>query len=163
MKNPIALMGKNKLAIKQAEKASLDRMWWTAESGTVPDMRSLVKDQGMDADTSNSDQKTPLHIAAAAGKLDMVKYLVEEARVNVNPETHDYDTPYALALASGNQEVANYLKDVVGVIPFIKSKIVETLTAKRMAGTHLTGHGRPPGHRSVPEDGPHDGMSQGPS
>jgi len=134
VKNPIALMGRNKLAIKQAEKASLDRMWWTAESGTVPDMRSLVKDQGMDADTSNSDQKTPLHIAAAAGKLDMVKYLVEEARVNVNPETHDYDTPYALALASGNQEVANYLKDVVGVIPFIKSKIVETLTAKRMAG-----------------------------
>merc|ERR1712091_405689 len=56
VKNPIALMGRNKLAIKQAEKASLDRMWWTAESGTVADMRSLVKDQGMDADTSNAEQ-----------------------------------------------------------------------------------------------------------
>lgn len=134
VKNPIALMGRNKLAIKQAEKASLDRMWWTAESGTVADMRSLVKDQGMDADTSNAEQKTPLHISAAAGKLDMVKYLVEEARVNVNPETNDYDTPYALALASGNQEVGNYLKDVVGVIPFIKSRIVSTLDAKRKAG-----------------------------
>ena len=133
-KNPLASSDKHIIAMKQAETASHERLRWVAVHGTIKEMKFLVEQQRLDPDAHDEQQRTSLHLAAAAGRLDMVKYLCEEAMANVNCETVNYDSPYALALGSGKQDVANYLKNVIGVIPFIKAKVIKELDRRRMAG-----------------------------
>jgi ankyrin repeat protein len=52
---------------------------------------------------------TPLHQAAASGRLDLVQ-LVLTYRPFVDPENHDGATPIACAQAGGHQEIVELLR-----------------------------------------------------
>ena len=63
-------------------------------------MKVLI-DHGADIDNKNEDEKTPFHMAAAAGHTDVVKYLLEVDKTAVNDKDEDDNT--ALHLAATNK------------------------------------------------------------
>ena len=75
-----------------------------------------------------------MHHAAQEGHLEVVKYLIEEAKASAQCETIHFDTPYALALSRGWKEVSDYLKDIAGVLPFVKSKVMKEVEQRRTTG-----------------------------
>jgi glutaminase len=48
--------------------------------------------QGLDINTGDYDKRTPLHLASAAGHIDIVRYLVEQG-AEVNPRDRWGATP----------------------------------------------------------------------
>ena len=61
------------------------------------------------------DRRTPLHLSASNGHLDVVEYILELLGFeHVNPVDRWAGTPYDDALRENNQEVANYLRSVGG-------------------------------------------------
>lgn len=52
---------------------------------------------------------TPLHRAAASGKLQVVRIMVDEASVNLNIEDHYKMTPIAVAAEANNETVVLFL------------------------------------------------------
>ena len=67
---------------------------------------------GIDFNTSDYDNRTPLHLAVAAGHLYVVKFLVEKAKVDVNPIDRMRATPMdeAMLAADSNEEMIKYLR-----------------------------------------------------
>jgi Amt family ammonium transporter len=51
----------------------------TAASGNVAKLKSLVEKQGLDVNLSDYDQRTPLHVAAAAGRAAATAYLLTQS------------------------------------------------------------------------------------
>eukprot|EP00218_Dolichomastix_sp_CCMP3274_P010413 CAMPEP_0170140244 /NCGR_PEP_ID=MMETSP0033_2-20121228/6229_1 /TAXON_ID=195969 /ORGANISM="Dolichomastix tenuilepis, Strain CCMP3274" /LENGTH=2010 /DNA_ID=CAMNT_0010376445 /DNA_START=16 /DNA_END=6048 /DNA_ORIENTATION=- len=109
------------------------QMRWAAERGNLEMVRKVISKDGVFIDAMGENQYTALHIAAAAGHLEVVRLLSNE-RADVNCETDAYETPYQLALLHGQNHVASYLKDVVGVVPFVKAHIFESVQTKRRSG-----------------------------
>eukprot|EP00217_Crustomastix_stigmatica_P003260 CAMPEP_0183823224 /NCGR_PEP_ID=MMETSP0803_2-20130417/66033_1 /TAXON_ID=195967 /ORGANISM="Crustomastix stigmata, Strain CCMP3273" /LENGTH=2136 /DNA_ID=CAMNT_0026068117 /DNA_START=39 /DNA_END=6446 /DNA_ORIENTATION=+ len=109
-----------------------ERLRLAAKQGDLKNVRQLVE-RNTDVDAYDERQWTPLHFASEAGHLQVVKFL-SKALANVSCETHDYETPYQLALLNGHHHVANYLKDVVGVVPFVKQHVFDSVRERRLAG-----------------------------
>ena len=67
---------------------------------------------GIDFNTSDYDNRTPLHLAVAAGHLYVVKFLVEKAKVDVNPIDRMRATPMdeAMLAADSSEEMIKYLR-----------------------------------------------------
>ncbi|CAF4025415.1 unnamed protein product, partial [Adineta steineri] len=57
----------------------------------------------------DSDGKTPLHLACAEGKLEMVQRLIEGFDVSINTRAKKRDTPFFSACEGGHLDVVNYL------------------------------------------------------
>jgi hypothetical protein len=55
-----------------------------AAKGDVATMRGFVK-QGVDPNTGDYDKRTPLHLAASEGLLEVVKFLLDEGGAQVSP------------------------------------------------------------------------------
>ena len=109
----------------------------SSRQGTLKSMQRLVETDGkLDVNAQDECGRTALHLAAEAGKLDIVEWLVEgktrlghstpfaggpvRELVMVNAETHNYETPYQLALLKGHMKVVEYLRETAGAMPFVK-------------------------------------------
>ena len=74
----------------------------------MDELRKLV-DDGADVNISNYDVRTPIHIAASEGQLEVVRYLIEELQCQISPQDRWGNTPLDDARRSGHEETAAYL------------------------------------------------------
>ena len=79
-----------------------------AHAGDMDELRKLV-DDGADVNISNYDVRTPIHIAASEGQLEVVRYLIEELQCQISPQDRWGNTPLDDARRSGHEETAAYL------------------------------------------------------
>lgn len=85
---------------KNAYKKEIDTVISACTAASEDDieaMRSLRK-AGVDLNIGDYDNRTPIHVAVATGRIKAVKYLIEEAGVNVSPIDRWYSTPMNDAL-----------------------------------------------------------------
>ena len=52
-----------------------------------------MKSIGVDLNIGDYDNRTPIHVAVATGRLNTVRYLIEEAKVVVSPVDRWFSTP----------------------------------------------------------------------
>ncbi|CAK9021826.1 Glutamate dehydrogenase 2 (NAD-specific glutamate dehydrogenase) (NAD-GDH), partial [Durusdinium trenchii] len=80
-----------------------------AARGDISAFRSLIH-QGADVNSATPyDLRTPLHLAAAAGKLDMVKFLVEDCGAALRQDRFGL-LPIHDAVENGHSELRRYLQ-----------------------------------------------------
>jgi glutamate dehydrogenase len=65
---------------------------------------------GVDINKGDYDRRTPLHLAASEGHIDVVKFLVEEHNANVNVVDRFGNTPLQDAIRGGQDEIVKYLE-----------------------------------------------------
>ncbi|CAF3821991.1 unnamed protein product, partial [Adineta steineri] len=63
----------------------------------------------------DSDGKTPLHLACAEGKLEMVQQLIGTFGVSINTRAEKSDTPFFSACEQGHLDVVNFLLKQPGI------------------------------------------------
>lgn len=77
--------------------------------GDVNELALLIA-AGTDADQSNYDQRTALHLAASNGLLEVATYLVEEAGANHSPVDRWGGTPLDDAIRYDRKDVQRFLE-----------------------------------------------------
>jgi len=105
-KDPRKIKNKNEITTEQVIKFS-----------SVGDLSALKRISIHESDfrKGDYDNRTPLHLAASNGHLNVVKYLIEECDIlNVNPIDRWNGTPYSDAIREEHGGVAEYLKSVGG-------------------------------------------------
>jgi len=115
-KDPRNIKNKNEITTEQVIKFS-----------SVGDLSALKRISIHECDfrKGDYDNRTPLHLAASNGHLNVVKYLIEECDIlNINPVDRWNGTPYSDAIREKFDEVAEYLKSMGGSnAKLIKSSI----------------------------------------
>jgi len=69
-----------------------------------------IRDEGVDMSAGDYDKRTPLHLAASEGLIDVVKYLIEECNVDPSPVDRWGGTPLDDAVRGGNGVVEQFLR-----------------------------------------------------
>ncbi|MGI9419158.1 MAG: glutaminase A [Geminicoccaceae bacterium] len=92
----------------QAESLKTAELIWAASVGDLVAIYRLVA-QGVPLDIADYDQRTPLHLAAAEGHLDVVRYFIAQ-KANLNPQDRWGNTPLEEATRHGQGDVADLLK-----------------------------------------------------
>jgi hypothetical protein len=78
--------------------------------GDATGVEMLLKKQQDDVERTNSRGHTPLHLAAAAGRADVIKVLLTTGKGIVDaPTDQDGDTPLLLAVGRGHAEAVREL------------------------------------------------------
>jgi ankyrin repeat protein len=80
---------------KNAYKTEIDTVisaCTAASEDDIEGMRSLRK-AGVNLNIGDYDNRTPIHVAVATGRIKAVKYLIEEAGVIVSPVDRWHSTP----------------------------------------------------------------------
>jgi ankyrin repeat protein len=80
---------------KKAYKKEIDTIISACTAASEDDIVGLrsLKSIGVDLNIGDYDNRTPIHVAVATGRLKAVKYLIEEAGVVVNPVDRWFSTP----------------------------------------------------------------------
>lgn len=84
-----------------------------ASSGRL-DLLKQYDSNKVDFNTGDYDQRTPLHLAASEGHLEVVKWLVEEKKVDINIKDRWRGTPLSDAIRHKHDDVAKYLQEKGG-------------------------------------------------
>ncbi|RPA92305.1 ankyrin, partial [Choiromyces venosus 120613-1] len=69
----------------------------------------VLLDCGIDPETRDSEQQTPLSVASRHNRLDAVKLLIEDERVDVNSIDRNGRTALSFACGYGHVEVVRLL------------------------------------------------------
>jgi ankyrin repeat protein len=77
-------------------------------------IRCLVEEYGANVNQANSNETTPLHIAAYRSHLDSVRCLVREFNANVDQPDRDTATPFQIAAENGNIEILRFMFKYLG-------------------------------------------------
>jgi len=97
-----------------AENATL--LCNAAARGDVAALRQLMRRRGADANASDYDRRTALHIAAAEGQLKALEYLVDECGAEPSPLDRWGRTPLDDAVAGKHPRAERYLRDRGSVV-----------------------------------------------
>jgi Amt family ammonium transporter len=77
--------------------------------GDLVKAKSLIND-GADPQGVDYDGRSPAHLAAAEGHLDIIKYLIEYHQINVNTEDRFGNTLLAEAIQHSQRHICEYLQ-----------------------------------------------------
>ncbi|KAG0634860.1 ankyrin repeat-containing domain protein [Tuber brumale] len=77
----------------------------------------LLLDCGIDPETRDEEQQTPLSVACRHNRLDAVKLLLDDTRVDYNSLDRTGRTALSHAAGSGHKEIVRILLDVTGLEP----------------------------------------------
>lgn len=81
-----------------------------ASKGQIDVMRQLIEGEGVSANSTDENRRTPLHVAASSGNCEAVQYLVSHgAQVNIADKLGS--TPVQDALRTNNNEIVQILKE----------------------------------------------------
>eukprot|EP00164_Ancoracysta_twista_P003815 GFYU01005112.1.p1 GENE.GFYU01005112.1~~GFYU01005112.1.p1 ORF type:complete len:584 (-),score=219.80 GFYU01005112.1:42-1562(-) len=80
-----------------------------AATGNAPDMKRNCEN-GLDPTEGDYDMRTPLHLAASNGHIEVVKQLVETYAVPINPIDRWKGTPLQDAIRHRHMDIAQYLR-----------------------------------------------------
>ncbi|KAM9409520.1 glutaminase 2b [Pholidichthys leucotaenia] len=89
---------------------SIFSLMFAAYSGDVSALRRFAL-SSMDMELKDYDSRTPLHIAAAEGHMDVIKFLTETCKVNPFVEDRWGNLPIDDALQFGHDEVVKVLRE----------------------------------------------------
>jgi ankyrin repeat protein len=73
------------------------------------DTVKLLVEHGADVDVRDLQENTPLHLAAGAGKTDVVKFLVERWPEGMRETNEFQETPLHLVVMEGKNDVVKFL------------------------------------------------------
>lgn len=108
-KNEISLSPKN---LTEDKEVLIQKLISFASRGQLDDIKSL--DGKIDFNTTDYDKRTPLHLCASEGHIEIVKYLVNEKNVNIKVKDRWGNTPLTEAQ---NGETENHTK----IVEFLKT------------------------------------------
>jgi glutaminase len=92
----------------QAEAVQRNRSIWAASSADLWTLRQL-SEEGLDLNLGDYDHRTPLHIAAAEGHVEVVDFLLKHG-VEVNPKDRWGETPLSDAHRGNYSEIIALLE-----------------------------------------------------
>ena len=95
-------------AVLQADPVATVEMIWAASVGDLRAIRRLVA-RGIPLDVADYDLRTPLHLAAAEGHLEVMKYLLALG-VSPNPKDRWGNTPLDDSLRHGQDKAVPILQ-----------------------------------------------------
>lgn len=81
-----------------------------AAHGDIAGLRESTKSMGLAPDLADYDGRTPLHLAASNGLLDVLRFLLEDAKAAHSPIDRWGSTPLDDALRARQSEAAAYLQ-----------------------------------------------------
>jgi glutaminase len=95
------------------QKAKVGELIWAASKGDHGATHRLIV-RGFDQDAGDYDSRTPLHLAAAEGRIQVVEYLLENG-AEVNPKDRWNETPLGDAHRHRHKQVVDFLQKHGGV------------------------------------------------
>lgn len=90
------------------EPGTGSNLHWCATNGLSQTAKKIMAGGSVDIDTLDSNSRTPLHVAAESGQVEIAKLLIK-ARAKTDQVDVDGATPLLLACANGHVDVANQL------------------------------------------------------
>jgi len=105
----IAFLSKNGGKKGTRQDATIADLVDAASKGDKELMREFVR-QGVQVNAGDYDKRTPLHLAASEGRVEMIRLLVEEGKADLNPVDRWGGTPLDDAVRSRHTDVVAYLK-----------------------------------------------------
>ena len=93
----------------QARARRVEEQIWAAGKGDLHTIQRLSM-QEYDSDTPDYDGRTPLHMAASEGQIEIIRELIK-LKVDINPVDRWKGTPLDNALAQGHEEAAALLRE----------------------------------------------------
>jgi len=97
------------IRMNAADDDPAGRLCAAAAKGDINQLRDLIEESGLDANTGDYDRRTALHLAASEGLLEVVTYLVAEANTDPSPVDRWGGTPLDDAMRSHHQDVIVFL------------------------------------------------------
>ncbi|KAK9815543.1 hypothetical protein WJX72_005453 [[Myrmecia] bisecta] len=113
------------------QRAAVSELLYTITSsdGTLADCKEIVKSGQLNvADRcccNEYDRRTPLHLAAAEGRLDVVQWIVIECHANPNPVDRFRRTPLEEAVRGRHEQVAMLLMQHGGKVHNRMGRLVD--------------------------------------
>ncbi len=114
----LAVAATASLAVYAYQKRHSIFAWWygyemdallkAAENGSLQEVKKLVG-QWADVNVKNELGQTALHLAVAAGKLDIIQYLIEKCGANINEVDNAGNTPLHVAAMHRRHQIVEYL------------------------------------------------------
>ena len=86
----------------------VSQLMWAASKG---DLHAILRleSQGVDISSADYDGRTPLHLAASEGHLELVRFFITR-KIPLSPKDRWGGTPFMDAKRHKHKEVANLLK-----------------------------------------------------
>ena len=130
-----AVLGKGAAGKATAAKAEVTEMTAAmlcdaAASGKIEELRRLVLEEGWSVDSSDYDKRTPLHVSASEGLLNVVSFLIEDLGARRSLIDRWGKTPLDDAMRLGHDGVSQYLREK-------EAKTSSELTAANVSATDL--------------------------
>jgi len=110
----------------QKQIAGASDMLYAAASGKLEIVQEAISHGGINVSEADYEGRTALHVAATAGRLDVVQFLIN-AKANVNRKDNFGKTPLANAITKGHPDVVKELHDAGGELGWSEAETASEL------------------------------------
>ncbi|XP_069762504.1 glutaminase kidney isoform, mitochondrial-like isoform X2 [Narcine bancroftii] len=122
----------------EAREESVVNLLFAAYSGDIAALRRFAL-SAMDMEQKDYDSRTPLHIAAAEGHVEVIYFLLDACRVNPFCKDRWGNTPLDDAIHFNHQQVAKLLRNYQSSYPLLETPECEENTSDENTGEATEG------------------------